>query len=247
MKKFTGFAILAASVLLSGCAVMDFSTMETAVPLSPKMVRMSVGVANGYDVSGLYYEPGPEELEKDELHGWFMVQGGLAFALNPKSDISFRASYTDGHSKNNDYDYKSLMMKMGVKHLLRQEGIHYTSIVPAVFLIRGEYHDRDANHQPKDFHYSVKGLELQAIHTLQPKEFFAFSIIGRGDYYLIDKIINGQERGPYPAGSFGLRTNIRLSLWNTFLLPEFGFEVLPIRNGKTIVNPITGVGVGLEF
>ncbi|HPN41001.1 MAG TPA: hypothetical protein PKX36_05710, partial [Candidatus Cloacimonadota bacterium] len=73
MKSVMNCSILLMLLLLSGCAFMDLSSQDTAVPISPKRVSAALVLSTGVDVSGTYYTEGPEDLEPDGLNGGLMA------------------------------------------------------------------------------------------------------------------------------------------------------------------------------
>jgi len=248
MKNVVNGCALLLLLLLSGCACMDLSSQDSAVPISPQKVSAALIISNGVDVSGTYYTEGPDDLDPDELNGGLMAGFKLAGGLAPKADLIFRTSANSGHwqmyAVHGKYD--SNLYKLGLKYLVWQKDLHYVSVLPSGFMI-------DASHRgvgdgmPRDFDYLIRGLEGQLLYTYQPSKYISGSVIARGNLYNISKTINGTKMGPYNTASYGLRLNLKLNAWIFHLTPEYGWEVFPIVNGDTIVEPSISLGGGIKF
>jgi len=248
MKSVKNCCVILLLLLLSGCAFMDISSQDSAVPISPKKVSAALVLSTGVDVSGTYYTEGPEDLEPDGLNGGLMAGFKVAGGVAPKADVIFSTSANSGHWRVNDSNgkYESNLYKLGLKYLVWKKGKHYLSVLPSGFMI-------DASHRgvedgmPRDFDYLVRGLEGQLLYTYRPSQYISGSVIARADRYNIYKTINGTKMGPYNTGSYGLRLNLKLEAWIFHLTPEYGWEVFPIVNGETVVGKTLSLGGGIKF
>lgn len=248
MKRVMNCCALTLLALLSGCAYMDLSSQDTAVPISPKKVSAAMILSTGMDVSGTYYTEGPEDLEPDGINGALMGGWKVAGGISPKADLIFNFSGAGGHwsSQNSNGKYESSLYKLGCKYLMWKQNDHYVSVLPSVFMIDAQHRGSEYG-ELRNFDYHVRGLEGQLLYTYRPSKYISGSAIARGDFYNLKKNLNGTEMGPYHTSSYGLRFNLKLEAWIFHLTPEFGWEVIPIVNGETIVGKCYSLGGGIKF
>ncbi|MDD2228539.1 MAG: hypothetical protein PHY48_03905 [Candidatus Cloacimonetes bacterium] len=127
MKNWLGLALLVAYLLyLSGCAVLDLSSMENAVPLKPKQVEASLYIANslrGDSVADTEIDhPHYPYYQTDDLPARAGIIGGLKvnIGLTPKCELMAR--YYPGHwdddmDRDDNTSWDSNAGKLGLKYL----------------------------------------------------------------------------------------------------------------------------------
>lgn len=247
--KTAYLVLLAALVFIGGCAVMDYSTLDTALPMAPKKFSVAFHQGLGFDVSTL---DGENEMEEfyDDAFTWPVSGISLAFALDEKTDLMFRTSGAPSVIEEGMFDITKQSCqthKLAIKRLAWQDKDRYLAVIPAATLVYGNF-ERISENKPRFYReYFIPGLETQLLYTKNFSKFIQTTAGIRANYLLLLKDINGEEQAPMPAGSAGARANVRLSLGPFFIIQELGFEVIPIYGKSTIVRPTAAGNIGIVF
>lgn len=226
------------ALLLCSCAVMDLSTLDTAVPLAKKHVNVVLGEGTGVSVSTLLLG---DEADTEDVDLVLPTYGITAsYGASDKVELGGRY-YTSFYNTG---------AKIYLKYLIQHQDKSYISLIPAgnyVFLTEDDYDDGEYYLKS-----SIYGTELQLLYTYQANRSLALTAGLRGNFsrYQERKTWNDivqSERGPYNLFHYGVRTNLDLRLGDLKLLPELGLEFFPLDDGEYKVIPLVAVGLGLEL
>lgn len=231
------FKILSYFVLLSlsACAVLDISTLDTALPLAPSKVQIVPYQALGLDLKSVIQD---EDSDDDSARAAVDGLSGLKLniSVQPELDLQMRA-YAGSQSWG---------AKLGVKKLVRHEGRHYLAVAPALNWVQ----ELEQNNNSK---IRAMGVEMQVIYS-QALGKSAATVVLRGNYNKyreeIEREDNGhywQESREYDIASGGARVNVQFKYKQIFLIPEFGVEVIPVVNGRLSLLPTLAYAIGVEF
>jgi len=240
MKVFS-ILILLMMAILSGCAVLDVSSLETAIPLKPRRVEISANQSVGIDLETVV-------LEDDDL-----IDGEVPPGYQPTSFSVTGVQAAIGLENEMEAGGRFWLSPMNfggrifLKKLLNKDDNRYFAIQPAFTYLRS--YDDDPE---ESYIFTAIGSELQLLYTIKASPNFAFTLVGRGNinrYEETDKDQNGEETvyGPYTLMQGGFRGNIELRLHPFFLIPELGVDVVPIVNGDTTFVPVVGFAIGVEL
>lgn len=229
--------------MLSGCAVMDISMQDTAIPLAPKQVEFGVYNAIGLDLSSAIVIEDSDHYDSDtdtESHRAMAdavagIKGAVSIA--PDTDIVGKMYISSA----------SWGQKIGIKKLISKEDNRYFALIPALTMVKGAntQNDDEDNEYKNDF--SSYGLELGLIYTLEANKYFSFSLSGRLNANMYSEVYKDIDYGPYYVTHGGVLGNVRLNLGALYLMTEFGAEYIPVVNGEATVFPIISLGLGLKL
>ncbi len=234
-------SVLVLMGLLSGCAVLDVSSLETAIPLQPRRVEISTNQSIGIDLETVVLQD--EDLNNGEMPPGYRPEAnsvtGVQAAIGLQNDME-----AGGRFWLSPFNYGG---RIFLKKLLDKDANRYFAIQPAVTYLRS--YDDDPG---ESYIYTAIGSELQLLYTLKASSNFAFTLVGRGNINRYQEQYtdqNGDEivYGPYILFQGGLRGNIELRLHPFFFVPELGIEVVPVVNGETTLVPVIGFALGVEL
>jgi len=241
-------------LLLSGCAFMDMSTQDTAVPIHPDLLCAAVYATQAIDLADTYYMEGPEELDPDVVDVDVMSGYKLGLGIFPRVDLIFNVADYSKKSTDQGYNgeqaymnYKSEHFELGIKYLVGRDKNIYFSVLPSVYVVNSSAIGRKKDGTMVDFDYFTRGIETQALLTYKPSQYFSLTTVARANFNSIDKDINGTVYKALRSNSFGFRANMRLSYKFIHITPETGIETITIVHGKIIDKVIHSLGVGFQF
>ncbi len=241
MNKFSiRFALLIALALLFGaCAVIDTSTLDTAIPVPHRHVEVSYYNALGLDLYSLVYSD-YDEMEDNENVALPMPVNGFNFGYGLTEDAEIGARFWTS--------FLNVGGRAYLKYLLNHENNSYVAIVPGItYIFRAVDKVNDDYVNTKSF-----GPELQLLYTYRHNQFLSFTLAARGNINQITEQIDfyndsDEINGPYLVYHGGVRGNFELRLGKLLFIPELGAELVNVRNGKLTLLPTTGVSLGLEL
>lgn len=259
MKLFLISLVSILLLALTGCVYLDIASQDTAVPIYPKKVDVSMHLSTGVSITDTYFIEEESDTNKDMVRLTPIGSWKAAIGVSPKIDLL--VTYADVSGKgdsadfwsNTSYSYESNQVKCGVKCLLSQNAKNYVAILPSIYVAKGnrfDYsHDSYGNNLSILEHYEFEthGLEGQLLMTSQMSKFFSATLVTRAQYNSIQKTLNGRCYPSKVTFNGGMRGNCKISAGIFYLLPEIGFEVFPIVNGETDINPIVSFGFGLKL
>lgn len=250
-------AVLIVLLLLNACAVMDINSMETAVPLKPGKVELSVYNGHGLDISSAVVIDessnssfASHDTNKDAYTS--LLSGVKAnIGILPKLEFSGRAYYSGLGNGITLLEYSNTQTtkgyKAGLKFLCKSNKFLYLSLLPSVNIVNGKSHER--SYQQPDIYgsYDSYGLELQVLGSFAPIKQITFSGVCKfnRDYY--SEVYNGVSYGTYAINHMGIRANLKLLLWVPFIIVDFGNEYVPVINGNNSTLTSVAIGVGLRI
>jgi len=220
---------------LSGCAMMDISTLDTAIPVAPAKAQIAPYQAIGLDISSAVYNE--NSVESESKYASVDLATGIKanISLKPDLDLQLRA-YTGLES--------SQGLRFGVKKLIYQHGNNFVAIAPAIVFVHQSGED-----QPEKSR--AAGAEMQLLCTQKWGNASA-TVTMRGNYECM------YRHEPYDGHSYvgekeydlvhgGLRINVCLRGKHFYFIPELGMELVPVINGKLSMIPAIGYAIGMEF
>ena len=234
-------ALLALS--LSACAVIDISTLDTALPVAPETYQIAAYQALGLDLKSVVYD----EDSSDEPGASADLVNGIKtnISLNPELDLQARAYYSSN----------SWGGKFGLKKLIHQEGQNYLALAPALNYVQ------EMNNE-NNYDVRVFGAEMQILFS-QKWGNQAGTIAIRGNYNKYLEDIRHDEELPdirsdkeghywvenkeYDVLHGGIRANVCFTYKHVYFIPEIGVEAIPVINGVFSVLPSFGYAIGIEF
>lgn len=237
--KFAPIILLV--LVISGCAVIDISTLDTAVPLAPKQFKMGVYESVGLDISSAVFNEYDSDDAEDQLTGYAVA--GIDLALGLPEDMEVGTRFYIGPFNGGVRAY--------LKKQLSHEGNSRVSIIPALTYV----YDAGGDESPDDLwnRYNAYGAEFQVIFTHTVSKHFALSSAVRGNFNRYtekrrdDQTNHIETVGPYNVMHGGFRTNIELQAGGLYFIPEVGVEFSPIVNGRFGILPTLGIGLGLKI
>ncbi|GAB1469032.1 hypothetical protein MASR2M64_18050 [Candidatus Cloacimonadota bacterium] len=260
--------VLSAVIMMTGCAVMDLSTLETAMPIAPARVQASGYVATGLDLATAVYSQQAYYGLPTNSHEDGTIFSGLAglkigVSVSPKADLIARY-YKTGHGLDIDdlfvnssslhYRDRTTGMKLGGKALIYQENKNYVAVMPLYTRVRGvstDYWTDDQGAILDDYEYrnlyNSDGIELQIIYTYKAGKVVQFSLAGKYNYNYYREVYHNVQSKAYHLNHYGIRGNVCVTGKHVFLFFELGEEFVPIHPGFTKAQPNIGWGLGLKL
>ena len=219
---------------LSACAVIDISTLDTALPVAPADFQIAPYQALGLDLRSVVYD----EDSSDEYGASADIVSGIKtnISLNPELDLQARA-YSASDSWGG---------RIGLKKLVYQEGRNYLALAPAFSYVQ-------ETNNGNNFDVRVFGAEMQILFS-QKWGNQAGTIALRGNYNkYLEEIRHDDEEHywvenkEYDVLHAGIRANLCLKYKFLYFIPEIGVEGIPVKNGVFTVLPSFGYAIGIEF
>jgi hypothetical protein len=228
-------------LLTAACAVLDVSTLDTAVPLAPGKVRFGLQSTSGVDLSTFRpeedYEGQDPGFENQEPQTQGTYTSWLSYGIDGTNEVTGKMwlSIASGGAK------------VYVKHLIHQQDKMYVSVAPGATFVYSLLEDDES--EPR---FSALGAELQVLATRKYSSNTSFTLAARGNFNRYQSTvvngINGEEDyGPYNLINYGVRGNLELKLGPIILMPELGVEFVPRENDVPAVLPNAGIALGLEL
>ena len=239
--KILLFLVPIMPMLMIGCASLDVSTVDTAIPLYPQKVRFQVASSSGLSLDRIYL-PNEDMLqigyfEDDDDAPYSQLINSFTFVLpyDPETDLGFRFWF----------DVNSTGTKLSYKKLMFQQDNTYIALNPALTYLRSQWKDHDAQ-----FQADALGAEFQALFTYLVSQKFNTTLAFRSNYNYLNhkKTLPNQDMLDYSRNTynFGVRGNAELKLGFLSYINELGMEAFPI-GGKIKLIPIVATGIGVSF
>ena len=240
--------LLVLALLATGCATMNVSSFENAVPNREEDIdNKKIFISTGIELAGLFF---PEE-------GW--PRSGWdreGYYLSPISGIQLspRGSEKVNASLQFWTSLGSIGGKIQANCKLAKLGCNYLALIPGMTFGSGFAEERkDFDESTLEYNYFI-GADLQLLYTLKFSRDWSFTLIGRGAgtgfyqtfrpeyaWYGDDDFPTG-ERGVW---HYGWRANLRFPVGRFHLIPEAGAEYLSLRHGRIMIEPV--VGLAFQF
>lgn len=235
--KFLLFIVPLMLMLLSGCASLDVSTVDTAIPLYPQKFRFQLSSSSGLSLDRVYLPNEDMEQIAYDNAPYSQAIHSFTFVLpyDPETDLGFRF-WLDANSAGTRLSYKKLMF---------QQDKTYIALSPAVNYLRSQWSDNEAK-----VHANAFGAEFQALFTYLVSQKFNTTLAFRGNYNFLShkKTLPNQDLLDYSRNTFnfGVRGNAELKLGYISIINEFGMEAFPTGD-KIKLIPIVASGIGITF
>lgn len=250
--KLAIFAFLLA--LLSGCAVIDTSVLDTAEPLKQGNVKFETYGATGLNLQQAVnvsddeiYEDSVDDYDNlSENIAWPLAGLKMGIGIADSSEIGIKGWLALGNGGG----------KLYYKKVLKQKDNTYQSIIPAVTFTSSKTKitdNDDIEHLEVLYNkYSSIGVEFPYVITTKASEYVSISAAiklnydyFKYQYYDEDEFLH--KHGPYNILHGGIVGNIRFKLAFLTLCPELGVEIIPVVNGHVTAMPNIGCAAGLQF
>lgn len=258
MNRFVFLLAVLCLLLLSACASLDMSHMQTAIPLGANHVDASVYLGSGINLnstqefSEIYDEIAATDtlncsLDINNQSQWIewgkiitTVNGGLnlAYGLGPKTDIFFRSIGDWG-------------CKLGVKQLLWNQEDSFIAIMPVVNYANMKFTGRESYQGETVFEaddrYLIYGAELHGIYTHKPNKITSLTVSPHISMTIFSRQYNGTDYGPYHVFHGGIKSNAKVNFLHLFLIGEFGLEALDTYRHGIIAVPNYALALGINL
>ncbi len=243
---FTAISLTINLLALTGCAVIDSTSLESAVPLQPGKVKVITYLGAGLDQNRMVYTPGLAEDEDNQTTGNTQASLGLKLGLGITQgleiDISALANSSD-------------LGKVSVKMLVIQDSTKAFSIMPGIYRYSGE--------GPLEFNpggpeyifrgkYKSTGAELPFLFTVSNSKNTSATFCAKIGYNHLDYSRKDNagiiiDDGYYDSIYTGLLATFRLKVWKFVFLPEIGAYAYPVKRGVFTIQPVLNFGLGMDF
>lgn len=243
IRLFLPIALLS---ILGGCAVIDTSVMDSAIPLKGGEVKAMTYFISGIEQNSLVYTAEfPEDDDNDQT-------------ANAKADLGLKVGI--GIGKNMELDISTLAFsaplgKVSLKIGIMDDGANAVAIMPGVYSYKGTGpHEFNPGGSDQRFEgeYRSAGLELPILYTHREGKAGKITICGKLgynslDYKRIDNHYPVTYTGEYETIYGALVINPQLKIWKIVLSPEGGIHGIKTDNGKFTLVPTLNLGLGIEL
>lgn len=246
MKYLLGLFVL---IIMTGCAVMDTSVMDTAEPLEQGHVKMETFTSSGLILESTVYNEEEEGFDYEDNPRkaliWPLIGLKFGIGVSDSTEVGVKGWASIG----------SIGAKAYLKYQLdRQDDVYY-ALMPALTYTGIDNNDSntdDVDSSNRDYKYKSVGVELPLLVTKKFSEYISLTAALRANYnYFQYQYIDGNgeriKRGPFNVVHGGVLGNARLKLIYLVLTPEVGIEVVPVINGDLTILPNWGLTLGLQF
>ncbi len=232
--------------LLTGCAVMDTSVMDTAEPLQQGKIKAETFATTGLILESAVYDK-EDEAEGHYRHAAMWPVMGLKFGIGTAEDTEVGGKFWASISTTG--------AKVYLKSLIDRKDDVYYSVIPALTYTGIDNDDAayDEDEVPDtDQKYRSVGVELPVLVTKKFSEAVSLTAALRMNYnYFTYQYVeeHGEtvKHGPTGIVHGGVLVNSRFRLAFVVLTPEVGVEVVPVVNGDITILPTGGLTLGLQF
>jgi len=242
-------------LLLSACATIDISNLDTALPLSPRKFRVSPYYAIAPDLDTLVNEEEYENeigpLDMSDIELWIVA--GLKADLACAKSLDLQARATVAHL--------SYCYQVGFKKYFGQWANLHFALSPYVSWGEGDFEGLDDDLEPRVRSDRIRSAGLKFLLT-RKFELASITLAPAANYSVLseEKIAtdaNDEEYfyelctpvlhgGAILTGSVSFNSLINIPV-GLNLIPEIGLHVIKPQNRKTTVLPVFALAMGLEF
>lgn len=233
-------------ILGTGCAVIDSSVLDSAVPLEPGKFKAISYLGGGLDQNRMIYSTNLPDGEYNQTSANVRGVSGLKFGL--------------GITRGTELDLSSIVEeklsgKLALKVLLHRDSTLSISMMPGVYryagFAPGEFNPGGSD-LPFSGNYDSRGVELPLLITYPNTAKSSITLCAKIAYNRLqyDRHSNhdaNTDIGTYNALISGLIASFRVKAWYFLILPEIGVYAYPVKNGKYNLMPILNLGVGIDF
>jgi len=246
MKTFFLPLIVGLLLYLSGCAVIDTSTLDTAIPLKPGKIKVMTYAVSGVEQNSLIFSPGlPEDDDNDRVAGSKMDLGiklGVGVGDHVELDASALA-------------FSSPLGKLALKVNILDNGTNAISLQPAIYSYRGTGPEHfnpggdDRNFRGK---YRSNGSELPVLLTHRNTANSNVTLCAKLGYNSLhyerrDLANQLADSGDYDSFYGGLLANAKIKFWKIAIIPEGGVYAVQVHQGKFSLVPVLNLGLGFDM
>lgn len=232
--------------ILGGCAVIDTSVMDSAIPLMGGEVKAMTYFISGIEQNSLVYTAEfPEDDDNDRI-------------ANAKADLGLKVGIGIGNNMELDIStlaFSAPLGKAALKIGIMDDGTNAVAIMPGVYSYKGTGpHEFNPGGSDQRFEgeYESAGLELPILYTHREGKAGKISICGKIgynslDYKRIDHYYPVTYTGEYETLYGALVINPQLKIWKIVLSPEGGIHGIKTDSGKFTLVPTLNLGIGIEL
>lgn len=241
--------VLPCLLLVSGCATLNVSSFETALPAPEDETSVTVSVSTGLELGELFFP------DSTWVRTGWDSEGNYLFPVPCILVDSYIGERTSGVLK-----FWTTLGSLGLnfhgKYQLDRYEDNYLAVLPGLNFVAGFGESLPGDEEDELFYNYTLGAELQLLFTHAFNEDVSVTVSGRGagELFWQEKMDDSQSEYDYEPTVFrntrglwhyGWRTNLRFRVGKLHLIPEGGVEYLRLRHGRILLEPI--VGLGLEF
>lgn len=230
-------------MILAGCATMDLNTMDTAIPIFPDRASISTYIGLGVDYSSPFFK-GEDYMEqenpvsdRDGLTNDFCTAAKLGIPISPNLDLQAKI-YQSGFSWG---------AKLGFKNMFHHEGKHYLAMMPMLTHISGKVEKNDDEGNEYNDSYLANGIEVTGLYSYEANKHLTGTMALRYNVSFYKEESDQVKYDDLVISHGGLSANLRLKLSVFMLTAESGVEVLPNKDSKVLLSPVSAIGIGFQF
>lgn len=233
-------------IVLSGCAVIDTSVMDSAIPLKAGEVKAITYLDAGIEQNSLVYTPVIVDEDNNTTSAGSKPDLGLKIGVglggNTELDVSTLA-------------FSAPLGKASLKIGLWDNNTSAVAIMPGVYSYRGtgphEFSPGGSDLMYRG-EYKSTGVELPVLYTRREGTSGRLTLCAKLGYNWLnytrrdiadDVIDSGEHEGLYS----GLVVSAQLKLWKIVLITEGGAYAIKVLRGKGTVVPVLNLGVGIDL
>jgi len=247
MQYLLFLAIVISAFLLSGCATLDTSTLETARTLNDRSMEVSaISTMNlnlNSAVSVEHNQFGLVDSHDNKSELTMAIVGGPKLNLKIIQGLDFCGRiYSSG-------SHEHWGTRLGIKKQLYHSGKSYLALMPSYSYLKGTQTefigDPGGSSEQYSYSFDAHGLDLQLLYTYELSEKYDNNLALRSSWHSYEEVYNGVSHGPYDIWQGGLTASIRKNVFGFYLQPELGLEL--VRNTDGIMKAYIPVNFSFGY
>jgi hypothetical protein len=248
-KVLAGMTIAMALLFLSGCAIVDCSSLDTAEVLQPRSAKIVLKQTTPICIENLMPEGITEEFYKiDKFPEMSLMQFGIGVFKDVEMDIEWSTLYPFGYCKIG-----------GKAEVNTTSDLFKCAVAPAVSIGSSNNRPivifRDSDDSWESF--TNYGLHGALLTSFTPCNFYSFTATVKLDYYQTlwkKHLPDPNPDGDYYVSDEGMYNNLNIGIYLTpryvagplVFMPEIGWYIYQDKGRGRIVTPVFNLGLGVQ-
>ena len=249
LMRLAMYLMLLLTLYLGGCAVLDVSSMETAVPLSPGKIEISTYVTNGLELPSavvLYNVPYSHSPSHDGNSNAVTTSvAGYRINVGVGKNVELFGRRYANEDSGDYWLTRCSGIRLGAKALLWKDHNMYFAVAPAINGVSGDSNSWGSL-VTEVVSYNSLGWEAQFIATYAPCRYISFTAVQKYNQNNYKEVYNGHRLNAQTIKHWGTKFNVKLAYKPIFFIFEGGWETVPVVNGNKTRLDTVAVGVGVR-